>query len=108
MAQKDLANIVPPIFDPEMSVDILRWSLMGSNDLGSVVSPSVANAHEGPKPEGALVVVGELRDDEEDKVEELQRFIIAERVEREKEEALWVRLEAQLKETLEFIETHGL
>ena len=73
-----------------------------------MVSPSVATAHEGPKPEGALVVVGDPRDDKEDREQELQRFIAAQRVQREKEEALRIRLEAQLKETLEFIKTHGL
>ena len=40
-------------------------------------------------------------------MQELQRFIVAEAVQREKEEALSSRPEAQLKETLEFIETHG-
>ena len=107
VAPEDLANTVPPTLDIEVNVHILRRSLLGSDDLGSVVSASVANAHEGPKPEGALVVVGAPRDDEEDRVQELQRFIVAERVQREKEEALTICLEAQLKETLEFIETHG-
>ena len=37
----------------------------------------------------------------------LQRFIVAEQVQRQKEEALRIRLEAQLKETLEFIEMQG-
>ena len=73
--------------------------------LGFVVSPLVAT---GPKTEGALVVVGEPKDNAEDRlqVQVLQRYIVAERVQREKEEALRVRLGAQLKATLEFIETH--
>ena len=40
-------------------------------------------------------------------MQELQRFIVAERVQRKKEEALRIRLEAQLKQTLEFIQMHG-
>ena len=73
-------------------MDIFRRSLLGSDDLESVVSPSVATAHERPKPQGALVVVGDPRDDEEDTVQELQRFIVAQRVQREKEEALRIQL----------------
>ena len=107
VAPEDLGNIAPPTLDPEVHVDILRRSLLGSDDLGSVVSPSVATAHEGPKPECTLVVVGDPREDKEDRVQELQRFIVVERVQREKQEALRIRLEAKLKETLEFIETHG-
>ena len=107
LAEEVLANIVPPILDPEVSVDILHQSLLGSDDLGSVVSPSVATAHEGPRPQRALVVVGDLRDNMEDRVQELQRFIVAERVQGENAEALRIRLEAQLEEALEFIETHG-
>ena len=80
VAPEDLANIAPPTLDPEVNVDILRRSLLGSDDLGSVVSASLATAHEGPKPEGALVVVGDPKDDEEDTVQELQRFFVAERV----------------------------
>ena len=89
-------------------MNILRPSVLASHDLGLVVSPSVATAHEGPKPEGALVVVGDPRDDEEDRVQKLQRFIVTEHVQREKEEDLRVQLEAKLKEILEFIEKHGL
>ena len=63
-----------------------------------MVSPSVATAHETAKHEGALVVVGDPRDNEQDR--EVQMFIIV-------EEALMIRLEAQLKETLEFMEMHG-
>ena len=81
--------------------------MLGSDDFESVISPSVAAAHEGPKPEGALVVVGDPRNDDEDRVQKLQRFIVAERVRREKGEALRIRLEAGLKDTLEVIETHG-
>ena len=40
-------------------------------------------------------------------MQELPRSIVAECVQHEKEEALRIRLEAQLKETLEFIETHS-
>ena len=70
---------------------ILRRSLLGSDDLGSVVSPSVATAEEGPKPKGALVVVGDPRDDEEERVLELPRIIVAERFQREKEQSLRIR-----------------
>ena len=105
VAPEDLANIAQPALDPEVNVDILRQSLLGSDDLGSVLSASVATGHEGPKPQGALVVVGDPRDDKEDRVQDLQRVIVDERVQRQKEEALRIRLEAQLKETLEFIET---
>ena len=108
VAQEHLPNIVPPTFDPEVNVDSLRRSLMGSADLRSVVSPSLATPHEGPRPEGALVVVGNLKDDEEDGAHDLHRFIVAERVQRKKEEAPRVRMEAQLKETPKFIEAHGL
>ena len=73
---------MPPTFDPEGNVDIVRRSLMGSDDVGSVVSPSVATAHEGTIPEGALVVVGDPKvivgdpgDDKDGRVQELQRFI---------------------------------
>ena len=107
VAPEDVAYIAPPTLDPEVNVNILRRSLLGSDDLGSVVSASVATAYEGPKPEGALDVIGDPRDDEEDRMQELQRFIVAERGQREKEEPLRIRLEAQLKETLEFIKTHG-
>ena len=107
VSSQALANIAPPLLDPEVNVDILRRSLLGSDNLGSVLSPSAATDHERPKPESALVVVGDPRDDEEDRVQEMQRFIVAEGVPREEEEALRIRLEAQLKETLEFIETHG-
>ena len=69
-------------------MDILRRSLLGSDDLRLVVSPSVATAHKEPQPEGALVVVGDPRGDERDRVQELQRFIVAEHVQRKKEEAL--------------------
>ena len=55
-------------------MDILRRSAMGSDDHGSVVSPSVATAHEEPKPEGANLVVGYPRDNQEDTVQELQKF----------------------------------
>ena len=85
VAPEDLAKIAPPTLVPEVNVDILRRYLLGSDDLGSVVSPSVSTAHEGPEPEGALVVVGDLRDDEEDRVQELQGFIVAKLVQREKE-----------------------
>ena len=101
VAAEDLANIVPPTLDPEVNVDILRRSLLVSGVTLGGHSP------EGPNPEGALFVVGDPGDDEEDRVQELQRFIVAVRVQHEKEEALRMRLEAQLKETLEFIETHG-
>ena len=107
LTPEDLANIAPPTLHPKVHVDILCRSLLGSDDLGSVVSPSVATAHEGPQSEGALVVVGNPRDDEEDRVQGLQRFIVVERVQREKIEALKIWLEAQLKGTLDFIETHG-
>ena len=72
---EDLANIAPHMLDTEVNVDILRRSLLGSDDLWSAVSPSVATAHEGPKPDSALAVVGDPRDDEEGRVRELQRFI---------------------------------
>ena len=72
-APGDMANILPPTLDPEGNVDIFRRSLLGSDNLGSVVSPSVATAHEGPKPEGALVLVGDPRDDKEDRVQERGR-----------------------------------
>ena len=72
-ASEDPAIIAPPTLDPEVNVDILRRSLLGPADLWSVVSSSVATAHEGPKPEGALVVLGDLGDNEEDGVHELQR-----------------------------------
>ena len=77
VAPEDLANIVPPTLDPEVNVDILRRSLLGSADIGSVVLPPEATTQKGPKPKGALVVVGDPRDDKEDKVQELQRFIVA-------------------------------
>ena len=41
-------------------------------------------------------------------MQELQRFIVAKRVQRKKQQALKVRLKSQLKDTLEFIEGHGL
>ena len=63
-------------------------SLMGSYDLDLVVSPSVATVHEGPRLEGALVVVGDPRADEKYTAQVLHRFIVAERVQRKKEEAL--------------------
>ena len=100
-----MANIAPPTLDTEVNVDILRRSLLGFDDLWSVVSPSVATAHEGPRPEGALVVVEDPRDDEEDRVEELQSFIVAGRVQRHKEGALRICLDAELKETLESTRT---
>ena len=40
-------------------------------------------------------------------MQEVQRFIVAELAQREKEEALRIWLEAQLNEILEFIETQG-
>ena len=73
-----------------MNGDILRRSLLGSDDLGYLVSPSEATAHEGSEPEGAIVVVGDSRDNREDSAQELQRFIVADRVQREKEEDLRV------------------
>ena len=48
VAPEDLPNVAPPMLDREVNVDILRRSLLGSDDLGSVVSPSLATAHEGP------------------------------------------------------------
>ena len=84
VAPVDLANIAPPTLDSQVNVDILRRSLLGSDDLRSVVSRSVATAHKGSKPKGALVVVGDPRDDEEDRVQDLQRFMVVERVQREK------------------------
>ena len=69
------------------------------------MSRSVATAHGGPKPQGALVLVEDPRDDGEDRVQELQRLMVDERVQREKEKALRNPLEDQLKETLEFIKT---
>ena len=42
-----------------------------------MVSSSLATAPEGPKPEGALFVVRYPGYNQEDKVEELQKFIIA-------------------------------
>ena len=104
---KHLANIAPFTLDPQVDVDILHRSLLGSNDLGSVVSPSVATAEERRKPEGTLDVIGDPREDKEDRMQELQRFIVPKRVQHEKEKALRIQLEAQLKKTLEFIETHG-
>ena len=48
VAPEDLANVAPPMLNREVNVDILRRSLLGSDDLRSVVSPSVATAHQGP------------------------------------------------------------
>ena len=50
VAPEVLPNIAPPTLDPEVNVDILRRSLFGSDDLWSVVSPSVATAHKNPSP----------------------------------------------------------
>ena len=88
MAQEDMANIVPPTIDPEVNVDILRRSLLEFDALGLVVSSSLETAYDGPKPEGALFVVGDPKDDEEDRVQQSQRFIVSERVQRHKEGAL--------------------
>ena len=107
MAKEDLASILPPAPNPEVNEDILRRSPLGSDDLRSLMSPSVATAQEEPNPVRALAVEGDPCGDEGDRVQELQRFILTECVQRKKKEASWVRPEAQLKESLEFTETHG-
>ena len=84
VAADHLASIAEPTLDPVVNLDILRRFLLGSDGRGLVVSPSVETAHEGPKPEGALIVVGDPGEDEEDRVQELQRFIVAQPVQREK------------------------
>ena len=92
VAPEDPPNSASPTLNPQVNVDILRRSPLGSDDLEPVVSPLVATAHNGPKPEGALVVVGDPRYDEEERVQKLQRFIVAERVQHERGEALRICL----------------
>ena len=103
VAAEDLAAVAPLI----INLDALRRSLLGSDGSGSSVSPSVATAHKGPRPRGTLVLVGDPEDDDEDRVQQLQRAILAERVQREKEHAVRLELGAKLQETLAFIDLHG-
>ena len=73
MAQEDLASILRPPLDPEVNMDIVRRSLMQCDHLRSVVSPSVATAHEGPRPLDTLITVEDSRGDEDERLQELQR-----------------------------------